>query len=272
MRKLLGLGIFVCGIASAHAQVAVPTDDFICQVRPSERVDVASPVAGVIESLFADRGDRVKKGQPLVALRADTERADVALAQVRADSIAQVKSKEASLAFAQRKYDRNVEMRRNNLISENDLDQLATEKANAALDLEAARDSHHLAELELARAKALLDLRTIHSPIDGVVTERNLPPGNLVSEKPVMVLVKTDPLYVEVSLPSTLFGKVHPGMSAHVTFELPGVMAKDVEVKLTDGHIDPASDTFGARLVLANPAGDVPAGAKCHVVLNGVGL
>ncbi len=242
-----------------------PLDDLVCQVVASERVEVASPVAGIIQSVEVDRGDRVTKGQVLVTLRADMEKADVALAESKANTSAVLRSKETTLAFAERKLERNADLRRRNLISENDLDQLTTERDNAKLDLESAREQQKISALELAKARVLLDIRTIRSPTDGLVTERNLPPGNLVAEKPVVVINKTDPLYIEVALPANLYGRVKIGDAYRVSFSVPGVGPRDVKVSLVDTVIDSASNTFGVRLVLDNPDSVVPAGAKCHV-------
>ena len=243
------------------------TSDFICQVTASDRVEIASPVSGILESIVADRGDRVTKGQVVAALKADVERAEVNLAEARAGAVSIVKSKETQLAFEQRKLDRNLDLRQRNMISEHDFDQMSTQRDTAALEIEAARDGQRVAQLELERARAQLALRTIKSPVNGLVTARNLSPGNLVGERPIMVVERTDPLYIEVALPVALFGRVQPGMRLPVTFEVPGVPSRDVEVALVDTTVDAASNTFGVRLLLPNADNTVPAGVKCRVRL-----
>jgi RND family efflux transporter MFP subunit len=264
--KIMPMAALLLALAAtgAQAQTSGP-DDHICQVTASERVEVASPVTGIIESMLVERGDTVTRGQVLLQLRADLEKADLALAQARATASSVLKSKETTLAFADRKLERNTDLRNRNLISANDLDQLKTERDNAALDVESARDAQRIASLEVEKARALLDLRTIRSPTDGIVAERNLPPGNVVGERPILVLMKTDPLNIEVSLPASLFGRIAPGEKYPVKFDVPGIEAQDVEVKLVDALIDSASNTFNVRLVLHNAGNRVPAGAKCHV-------
>ena len=253
-------------VTDAGAQT-IAAEDYICQVTASERVEVASPVTGIIESMSVERGDNVARGQVLLTLRADIEKADLALAEARAKASSILKSKETTLAFADRKLERNTDLRNRNLISANDLDQLKTERDNAALDVESARDAQRIASLEVNKARALLDLRTIRSPTDGIVAERNLPPGNVVGERPILVVMKTDPLNIEVSLPATFFGRIQPGEKYQVNFDVPGIEPRDVEVKLVDSLIDSASNTFNVRLVLPNAGNRVPAGAKCHVLL-----
>ena len=264
-------------VTDAGAQT-IAAEDYICQVTASERVEVASPVTGIIESMSVERGDSqasassrvqagIARGQVLLTLRADIEKADLALAEARAKASSILKSKETTLAFADRKLERNTDLRNRNLISANDLDQLKTERDNAALDVESARDAQRIASLEVNKARALLDLRTIRSPTDGIVAERNLPPGNVVGERPILVVMKTDPLNIEVSLPATFFGRIQPGEKYQVNFDVPGIEPRDVEVKLVDSLIDSASNTFNVRLVLPNAGNRVPAGAKCHVLL-----
>ncbi len=57
---------------------------------------------------------------------------------------------------------------------------------------------------ELKRDKALLLQRSIFSPLDGVVAERKLSPGDLMraDKSVVMTLARLDPLHVEVVLPA----------------------------------------------------------------------
>ena len=92
-----------------------------------------------------DRGDFVKNGQVLATLKSDVERASYDLAKARAE-------------FAARKAQRNEELYLKQMISSHEKDELET---NA-----------HLLQLELRELEEQLKMRTIHSPLDGVVVER----------------------------------------------------------------------------------------------------
>ena len=54
-------------------------------------------------------------------------------------------------------------------------------------------DNKRIAGLELLRAEAMLDRRTIRSPVDGVVTERFKSAGEYIDDEPVMRVAQLDP-------------------------------------------------------------------------------
>ena len=70
---------------------------------------------------------------------------------------------------------------------------------------------------------------------------------------------------VEVVLPLALYGQLKPGTKANVEAEAPLSGRYQATVAIVDKVVDSASGTFGARLELPNPKGDIPAGVKCRV-------
>ena len=127
-----------------------------------------------------------------------------------------------------------------------------------------------IAAQELARAEAALALREIRSPIDGIVQERSLSPGEYMhQESHVAVVVQLDPLHVETFLPVELYGAVAIGDEATVFPAAPVEGAHAATVKVVDRVFDAASGTFGVRLELPNPEGALPGGHRCEVVFAG---
>jgi multidrug efflux pump subunit AcrA (membrane-fusion protein) len=146
----------------------------------------------------------------------------------------------------------------------------AVEKATVAVNSARAELSNkRLADLELQRASAELALRTIQSPINGVVVQRLLSPGELVKQAPILKIAQIDPLHVEVFVPVSLLGKIAVGMRALVTPEPPANTPREARVSVVDRVVDAASGTFGVRLDLPNPGYVLPAGLKCKVRLPG---
>ena len=72
--------------------------------------------------------------------------------------------------------------------------------------------------MEVTRGSELLKLRTLRSPIDGVVMERTLGPGEYVGsdQTHLLTIAQIDPLYVEVYVPVSQFGKIRLGMQGEV--------------------------------------------------------
>jgi multidrug resistance efflux pump len=83
-------------------------------------------------------------------------------------------------------------------------------------------DPRQLAQPALARASEILKQRTIRSPINGVIVNRELGPGEYVFDQAHLVTVsQIDPLNVEVLPPLSQFGRIRPGTSAEVYPEEP---------------------------------------------------
>jgi RND family efflux transporter MFP subunit len=268
--RFLALSMLLAGIslsqALAEPEGSEPSgSDFFCQVNPSEKVELASLVPGVLDKILADRGAHVTEGQPVLTLRSDLEQAEVALAEAKVKAVGQLQGREAKLEFTTRKLNRNIDLAKSNVVSENDMDAMRTDRDMAAKDVQSATEAQNIAQMELRKAKVELDLHTIKSPITGVVTERHFSPGDLVREQPILVIQKTDPLYVEVALPVALKDKVKPGASARINFEVPGVQPVTAPVALADSEIEATSNMFGVRFVLPNKENAIPSGAKCHV-------
>lgn len=212
-----------------------------CLVEPHMVVNVGSPVDGVLEQVTVNRGDRVRKGQVVARLQYGVEAAAVKLSEARVE-------------FGRRKVERNESLFEKQLISAQERDELVTEV--------------RLREEELKKDQETLKLRTIVSPVDGVVVERRLAPGEFIrSDKSVVLkLAQINPLNVEVIAPARLFGSVWIGMPGKVNLApfFPGTY--QARVVVVDKLIDAASGTLGVRLQLPNPDNRIPAGIKCSVV------
>ena len=187
-----------------------------CLIQPFQEAEVGTQVVGVIDQVMVERGDFVKKGQPLVLLNSDVERAAVASAKVRAESYAELQAAASNHDFAQKKRVRTQDLYQKNFVSQQVKDQAITEAEVAEMRLRQARESQRQAKHELALANAQMNQRTIRSPLSGVVVESYLSDGERVEEKAVVKVATIDPLRVEVIVPSTHFSKIKTGMVATV--------------------------------------------------------
>jgi RND family efflux transporter MFP subunit len=212
-----------------------------CLLEPSMVVNVGSPVDGVLEQVAVDRGDQVRKGQVVARLQSGVEAAAAKLSEARVE-------------FGRRRMERNEALYEKQLISAQERDELVTEV--------------RLREEELKKDQENLRLRTIVSPLDGVVVERRLAPGEFIrTDKSVVLrLAQINPLHVEVIAPAGLFGAVRVGMTGKLSLApfFPGTY--QAKVVVVDKVIDAASGTLGVRLQLPNPGNKIPAGIRCSVV------
>ena len=150
-------------------------------------------------------------------------------------------------------------------MSTDQFDEVETETRLAQLQLDQAEEASRLAGLELRRAEETLKRHTIRSPIDGVVVQRYLAPGESVRFQPILRLAQLDPLRVEVIVPVSAFGKVKVGETAIVQPEEPVVGNYEAKIVIVDRVADAASGTFRVALDLPNPDYSLPSGLKCIV-------
>ena len=230
--------MFTAGNNLQAAEVKLST--LGCMLSPSEKVEVGSPVPGVIEEVAVKRGQSIARGEVLFQLKAGVEQAIVELARVKAD-------------FSQRKAERNKALYVDDILTVHERDEIETELLMAQTEL-------LLKEQELA-------LRTVYSPIDGVVVNRMRNEGEYVNVDPVMQLATLNPLHVDLLLPSSYFGKIAVGQKVKIKPEAVKISAKLARVNIVDPLIDPASGTFRVQLEMNNPKNKIPAGLRCSATL-----
>ncbi len=261
--------VFVLSPLSAGANTT-PSENSLdpghdCLIEPFLITDVGSPTQGIVSRLLLDRGALVKRGQAIVELEASMERAAAKQAAARTEMLGEVLTRHADLELAKQDSKRFSDLHARGLAPEQQRDEaVAREKvANAALTQ--ALDNQTLAMLELNRTQIALEQRTIKSPVDGVVINPLVFPGELVYDNPIMTVAQLDPLRVEVVLPARLFGTIKAGNAGHITPEIENDLPLAAIVDVVDPLLDSRSGSFGVRLLLPNADMSVPAGQKCRV-------
>lgn len=238
-----------------------------CLIEPNTVVTVSSPVEGVVETVTVDRGDLVKQGQVLATLESSVDEAAVAIAKAKTELEAGVRNGQARTEYGKRKLQRIQELHKKGNISVHELEEAELEKNLAEVSMLEAIENKRLALLEFQRASAALALRTIKSPVTGVVVERMVSPGDFRNniENKILKLAQIDPLRVEVFAPVSMLKQIAVGMKAEVVPEHPHSTVQIAQVTVVDRVVDAASGTFGVRLSVKNPGYKLPAGLKCKV-------
>ena len=235
-------------------------------IEPYLIVNVGTGVPGILETVRVDRSDIVKEGQVLATLQSGVERATMELAKARAEMYATIKVKQEALEFAERSKERNKYLFTQKATSFQQWVQIETQRIMAKHELAQALENRELAKLELKRAIEVVNRMTIRSPVNGVVVERFLSPGEQVEGQPILTLAQIDPLKVEVILSVDIFDSVKVGMRATVKPEGLASGVYTAKVIIVDKVIDAASGTFGVRLELPNSDYSLLPGLKCKVI------
>ena len=251
-------------LATSYAQSA----EFECLIKPNQIVEIRSAAVGLIDKVTVDQGDVVEKGKVLAVLESATEQATAELAKFRAQMNGPLKTAEARLEHATQKFNRKDELHKQKFVTTEDRDEARAEKRVAEAAIGEAKENKQLAVLEHKRTMTQLALRSVKSPVSGVITERLLNPGEVaelgVGQKPIVKIAELNPLRVEVILPMAMYGQIKMGQGADIVPEAHiGGRHRGV-VKAVDKLIDAASATFAVRVEVKNDDFKLPAGVKCR--------
>lgn len=219
-------------------------------------VDLASKITGRIEKINYKKGDRVKKGDVLIAL--DTPDINAKAAQVDATvqlALAQqekvnngARNEQISMAKASRDLAKKTFDRLNRLHDEGVIPTQKLDEARAKY--QAAQDNYNMlvtgsriedklsAAANVKRAmgandevQSYLKENTIVAPIDGVITEINVEEGELVGAGyPIVTIVDDNDCWVVFNLREDLLTKIKDGTEFNV--KIPAIGKEPVKVRV----------------------------------------
>jgi len=243
---------------------------------------------GYIVERRVDIGTRVHKGDSLARIAAPD------LDQQLAQATAQLSQTGAALLQAQANLRQAQSNRGLADVTNRRIATLATQgwetKQNAdntqagltarGAEVETADAGVHVAEANFAAQEAsvrryqqLTDYENVAAPFDGVVTERNVDVGDLVSTDStsgtsLFTVTKDDVLRVRLFVPQSSAIGVRPGLDARVTVpELPGRVFA-AKVARTAAALDPASRTMLTEVDVPNSDGTLRAGLYATVAID----
>lgn len=194
-------------------------------LQPVNQVDVGSELSGIIESVEVDFNDRVERGQVLARLDTDRLLARVVEAQATMESArARLEEAKATVLETRLRYERCQQLADRKLCSQEDLDTYQAAFARARAVESSARAQIAVAQATLDGNQTELRKADIRSPIDGLVLQRQIEPGQTVAaslQAPVLFTLAEDLAQMEliVAVDEADVGKVAEGQSAVFTVD-----------------------------------------------------
>jgi HlyD family secretion protein len=145
----------------------------------------------------------------------------------------------------------------------------ALEKIGSAASGQVAQGDLTSAKGKYLNAEALASYASLHSPIDGVVTDRPLFAGEMApAGTPLITVMDTTSLIAKLHLSQAVTQRMKVGDTAEVT--VPGMSdAIEGAVSLISPALDPGSTTVEVWVKLKNPDGQLKAGTPVHVAIVG---
>jgi len=239
---------------------------FDCVMEPRSMIELGSADEGILQTVLVERGAAVTVGQIVATLDDNEQRLLEERSRIRAEADVDVRSKRAEAEFRLREEERIAGLYEDKLVPEIDFEQANIERRLAELALQAAETESEVARVEHRQATEKLARRSIRSPVNGVIVDLAMGPGEYVHKQAIiMTIAEIDPLNVEVFVPVESYGEIVAGTEATVMPEEPVGGTYRASVAVSDRVFDAASRTFGVRLVLQNPDFELPAGVRCKV-------
>ncbi|MFI5204592.1 MAG: efflux RND transporter periplasmic adaptor subunit, partial [Flavobacteriales bacterium] len=168
-------------------------------------VDVGTQVSGVIDEIYTDFNESVKKGQLIAKLDMRTLSANLA------DASSALQKARLQAAQTGTVFDRSKKLMEESLISQEEFDRTKYEYEAAQLNVETAKTS-------LERAQVNLGYASIVSPVNGIVISRNIEKGQTVAAAfttPTLFTIAADlkEMVIEADIDEADIGKVKTGQA-----------------------------------------------------------
>jgi HlyD family secretion protein len=277
------------------------------KIQPITQVEVKSKASGIVEKLYVDINNQVKKGQQLAQLdqqeivaQVAAQKAQLAAAEANVSTFEanieqdKVNANAPDLPMYKATLDRNLEMQKQGIVSRQALDD-ANKDYLAALtrrDSSRAQVGVDTAKLKQARAQVQqsqaslnqfeeqLGYTTIQAPMDGVILSRDVEIGDAVSS--ILVLGSTATLVMTEGDIGEVYvqGKVDEADIAHVYMSQPArIKVESFRDRVFNGKVTKIAPmgvekdnvtTFEVRVSINNPGGELKANmtANAEILLD----
>jgi membrane fusion protein, multidrug efflux system len=280
------VALFAWGVLTRHHRDAVqesetqsdssapiPVDVVHVQQSPTEKVlslpgqvssfyetTIYARVSGYIHDWKKDIGDRVKKGDILAHI--DTPELDDQFTAAQAkvnELIANKLVAETSAEFAVASFQRYKASAPEGAVSQEEVDQKQAELNATKARVQAAEAQVASSQAEVKRLETLRSFKDVTAPFDGVITERHIDPGALVTAgsttntSPLFSISQSDQVRVFVDVPQPAVADVKVGMEALVEAREFPSQAFHGNVDRTSQSIDPISKTLRVQVLVPNP-------------------
>ena len=139
-----------------------------------------------------------------------------------------------------------------------DRDMAIANRDKARVDVEAARADLEVARADEREARVNVEYGQIKSPYPGVITQRNVSPGDYLQPgggsngRPLFVLEQTDPVRVFVGVPELASSFIHDGDKALIHFQALWGSTREGKVVRSGYSLNPSTRTLQTEVDIPN--------------------
>jgi HlyD family secretion protein len=266
------------------------------KVQPITKVEVKSKASGIVTRLDVDINNTVKQGQVLAQLdqqeildQVAAQKAQLAAAESNARAAAasiqydKVNAEAPDLPMYKNTYERNLQMSKQGVVSQQSLDDAqqkylaaANTRDKAVSQITVDNSKLRQAEAQVSQNQASLKqleeqlgYTTVTSPMDGTILSRDVEIGDAVSSilvlgstaTLIMTIGDTSQVYVQGKVDESDIGRVYLGQAARIKVEsfkdktFQGKVTKIAPLGVEKDNVT----TFEVRVSIDNPGGELKA-------------
>jgi HlyD family secretion protein len=186
-------------------------------IEPENEIEIKSKISGVVNKIFAEPGDYVTEGQPLIEVRPDPTPLELAEAKRNLERTGIEKEN------LQRELARMEVLRERNLVSQQEFDQLEQRFQDAEVRVQINQERLELLESGRVAIGNMIIESVIRSPIDGFILEKMVDIGEPVvpltsyqAGTPLMSIAGMERLLFKGNVDEIDVGKIEEGMPAEI--------------------------------------------------------
>jgi len=215
---------------------------------------VSAQIMGEVREIKVKPGDRVKKDDILLVIKAPDIGARVQAAQEALEEA----GKELDVAgenklLADKTFERFKKLHEEKAITGQEFDEVKTKREVTALQYERARRSLRRVEAEVAEAKAVKDYSIIKAPLNGIVSEKKIDTGSMIAPGAPLFIIEAPVYRVEVPVNEGLLSYINTGTPVDIVIDAIGVQTIG-RVGEVVRQIDPLTRTFTVKIDISESA------------------
>jgi RND family efflux transporter MFP subunit len=190
-------------------------------VTARRRATVSSKITGKVVEVNVEEGMAVREGQVLARLDDANARAALAFAEAQAEAARHnITENEVRLADARVTLGRRMQLVKERVVAQSEVDQAQAEVDSMAARISAAREMVRVAERQVGVQQTDLDNTIIRAPFSGVAVTKDAQPGEMVSpvsagggftRTGICTIVDMKSLEVDVDVNEAYINRVVPG-------------------------------------------------------------
>ena len=172
-----------------------------CTVKPIQIVELSSQIRGIVAKVYVRPGQHVRRGDAILGLDTEIALSEMGLSKARSEADAMLKAAIIKKQSLTKKEARLAKALVSKAVSQSDYDDVALQLALASNDILREKQALNVARLDFLKSKLLVEKSQIDSPVDGVIGEDLVDPGENVSDRPLATIFVNKPLLVEAFVP-----------------------------------------------------------------------